>query len=838
MDLINKVYSNISLTMDVYVTLRFHHGGKLQQKRLKEIGYNCSSCVVYIKPPKCRCVVEVKSDRDIMGIVHQLKNRDIVELYVTHLVEKVVVPPPQIGYLNDVGGESNATFDKESSQTFEGSEGLGFQEAVQLAQPEEPIGRASVSVGEDLGGTFSAADAYDIPEVGSDWESETEASDDSDNADLSDEGEDEYGSDIHKEVINLKKEKRAAKIEKRKEKGPRSEEKQTTFEGKIAGDEPYFDSDEAVSFEIDTDEDVNGEDEIEQPTRRQRKARRAKRNKKKVVFDPTYQLIVWETGLAFESVKQFREVITRCAVQEHVELDKYVNDATRNYNPVHKCNGTTKNKLVNSKYLLERYKDRIISEPGIRVFQFQILVKKELNVYVGRTVARKARNIVLKQIMGDHVEEFKRILDYRDELLKTNQGSICVVRLSEETFEGGRKMFQSFYICFNALKKAFKAGARRCIGFDGCFLKGVSRGQLLVALVRHDLELGDGTELTTITDMQKGLDKAIEDLLPNTEQRIYCDSVDNDMAESFNSWILGPKHKIIITMLEDIKIKVMRRIGQLREFCDTWITNISPMALKRGVEMACSLCHAKGHNKRGCYSNNQANAGRERGNERGHETSSTRSSVGSSRAPTESQSSTKRASATGRGRGTATGNRTGIGVAADGSGANGMERGTGVAATANDVPGATGGGKSPRMVGMGILHTQSGFTIHNPGMPMNSSVVTGNLGHHKPRSGLKWKGKATVTQEGLQEMRENKRMRTRSNAAELIAITTTQQQATTKKSTFCHVLLHLFCITFIFSTSSCNIFNFIPRQSSSCLKSPGLSTSLVTSINSNAVAEV
>ncbi|XP_049349780.1 uncharacterized protein LOC125814364 [Solanum verrucosum] len=170
-----------------------------------------------------------------------------------------------------------------------------------------------------------------------------------------------------------------------------------------------------------------------------------------------------------------------------------------------------------------------------------------------------------------------------------------------------------------------------------------------IKLVRHDLELGDGTELTAITDMQKGLDKAIQDLLPNAEQRMCarhvlanwsknwkgierrncfwrcakstyeqelkrnldhmeklgtgicddllwynierwsklyfkffscCDSVDNNMAESFNSWILGPRHKTIITMLEEIRIKVMRRIGQLREFCDTWITNISPMALK------------------------------------------------------------------------------------------------------------------------------------------------------------------------------------------------------------------------------------------------------------------
>ncbi|KAH0736572.1 hypothetical protein KY285_012279 [Solanum tuberosum] len=500
--------------MDVYVTLRFHHGGKLQQKPrikyegVKEIGYNCSACVVYIKPPKCRRVVEVKSDRDIMGI---LKN--------------LLCPPPfEIGYLNDVDGESNTTFDKESNKTFEGSEGLGFEEDAQPTQPEEPImgevlGRTSASVGEDLG-RASAGVGEDLGRASvSVGEDLGEASDDSDNADLSAEGEDEYGSDVHEEVINLRKEKRVAKIKKRKEKGPRSEgvdlgydeylsKKQTTFEGKIAGDEPYFDSDKAVSFEIDTDEDVNEEDEVEQPIRRQRKTRRAKRNKKKVVFDPTYQLIVWETGLAFESVQQFREAITRYAVQEHVELDKYVNDATRvrvkctvgcpwllfgsidsrtrdfvvkNYNPVHKCNGTTKNKLVNSKYLSERYKDRIISEPGIRVFQFQILVKKELNVYVGRTVARKARNIVLKQIMGDHVEEFKRILDYRDELLKTNPGSTCVaIAAVENTFTW--KWF--------------------------------------IKLVRHDLELGDGTKLTTITDMQKGLDKAIQDLLPNAKQRM------------------------------------------------------------------------------------------------------------------------------------------------------------------------------------------------------------------------------------------------------------------------------------------------------------------------------
>ncbi|KAG5592343.1 hypothetical protein H5410_042857 [Solanum commersonii] len=90
---------------------------------------------------------------------------------------------------------------------------------------------------------------------------------------------------------------------------------------------------------------------------------------------------------------------------------------------------------------------------------------------------------------------------------------------------------------------------------------------------------------------------------------------------------------------------------------------------KRVVEMTYSLCHAKGHNKRGCHLNNQTNA-----------------------------------SATRRGKGTATGNGTGIGATRRGRGTGtGLVRkgrGTGVVVTATNVPGATRGGKRLRMIGM------------------------------------------------------------------------------------------------------------------------------------------
>ncbi|XP_009764010.1 uncharacterized protein [Nicotiana sylvestris] len=169
-------------------------------------------------------------------------------------------------------------------------------------------------------------------------------------------------------------------------------------------------------------------------------------------------------------------------------------------------------------------------------------------------------------------------------------------------------------------------------------------------LLKDDLELGDGTNFTFITDMHKELYQAMDEVLPNYEHRMCArhilanwskkwrgierrnyfwrcarstyeaeleknldfmkklggkgiiddlfwyskerwskvyfkffsnyDSVDNNMAEIFNSWILEPRHKTIITMLDEIRVKMMNRIGQLREFANGWICDISPMALK------------------------------------------------------------------------------------------------------------------------------------------------------------------------------------------------------------------------------------------------------------------
>ncbi|XP_075076921.1 uncharacterized protein LOC142163520 [Nicotiana tabacum] len=296
---------------------------------------------------------------------------------------------------------------------------------------------------------------------------------------------------------------------------------------------------------------------------------------------------------------------------------------------------------------------------------------------MGRTICYRAKCMVLKQFMGDWKLEFSRLCDYVDIIKSTNPGSSCWIRIDKDT-KLGKNLFVYFYVSFDALKRGWLEGCRKIIGFDGCFLKGLCKGELLVAVGKNgnnqmfpiawavvdqetkhswtwfiknlisDLNLGDGVGLTVMSDMQKGLVPTISELLPNVEHRmcarhiwttwaknwreeerrmqfwkcakssyeikfkeeitnmaklgkkeIYedllaynkecwckayfstcskCDVVENNMCETFNSWIVGPRHKSIITMLEEIRHKIMNRHVDIRRFVETWITDISPMA--------------------------------------------------------------------------------------------------------------------------------------------------------------------------------------------------------------------------------------------------------------------
>ncbi|KAF3675383.1 hypothetical protein FXO38_04787 [Capsicum annuum] len=139
--------------------------------------------------------------------------------------------------------------------------------------------------------------------------------------------------------------------------------------------------------------------------------------------------------------------------------------------------GEDSDEVVRQLFLKSKYKYRISQQSNIRVVQLQEIIRKELDIHVSTKTMRIARSRVLLEIMGDHIVKYGRIFYYRDEILRTNPGSTCIVKVGDAD-EIGQLIFQGFYVCFHALKKAFFVGTRRLNGLDGCFLKGVQRSNV------------------------------------------------------------------------------------------------------------------------------------------------------------------------------------------------------------------------------------------------------------------------------------------------------------------------------------------------------------------------
>ncbi|XP_019240468.1 PREDICTED: uncharacterized protein LOC109220453 [Nicotiana attenuata] len=316
--------------------------------------------------------------------------------------------------------------------------------------------------------------------------------------------------------------------------------------------------------------------------------------------------------------------------------------------------------MDNTAWVAKHFKDKIINQPDIKLRKLQDLIRIKYGVYVGKSICVRAKHQVMGQYLGDYKQEFARIYDYADMLRSTNPGSTVVVKTSKEKIPS-KEVFVGIYICLHAFKVGWLEGCRNFIGFDGAFLKGVCKSEILSCIGKngnnqmyyvawavveketkhtwswffrcliHDLQLTEsqGEGLTIISDMQKthveqletkverrgkkkkfwararasfeeylkakidelaelGDSKIIEDLLRYPKQcwcRAFfkdwskCDSVENNMCETFNSWILSARHKSIITMLEEIKVKVIERMITMREFATRCISDVSLMAM-------------------------------------------------------------------------------------------------------------------------------------------------------------------------------------------------------------------------------------------------------------------
>ncbi|KAG5588489.1 hypothetical protein H5410_048923 [Solanum commersonii] len=218
---------------------------------IKELGYT-TTCTFSIKPPNSGILEDIHNDMDILDLSCSLEDGDIVEVYVKHLIDNAVVDPTLILLENVPHGdmeECGSTFNKVNEQS-----GIALPQLLPpqlllldlFSLPLIPLQAAPKSPSTKTPPTIAAAPRSPSTTTHRCCKS-YEDSVESECGLVGDDDED-YGSDVHEEVRELRVKKIFSKKKRKESTG------KISVEGRLGGDEPYFASSDDGSFEIDEDE--------------------------------------------------------------------------------------------------------------------------------------------------------------------------------------------------------------------------------------------------------------------------------------------------------------------------------------------------------------------------------------------------------------------------------------------------------------------------------------------------------------------------------------------------------------------------------------------------------
>ncbi|CAN1240809.1 hypothetical protein LINPERPRIM_LOCUS4679 [Linum perenne] len=279
----------------------------------------------------------------------------------------------------------------------------------------------------------------------------------------------------------------------------------------------------------------------------------------------------FETSMTFNSMKEVREAIRKHAIIDRKDVRWVKNDSNRvrleckwkgcnwlffaspnklfkvvqlkKYVP-HVCPDHYRNKFVTPSVIAAHYKERIKSNPRWKNKHMRQTVREDFGCEVTITQCSRAKAKVLRTTFEAYKSEYALLRTYAEELLRVNPAS------TEALFNQNKEELS---------KENFAAAE---------------------AMTNIDPKHWSRAYFTTT---------------------VKCDSVDNNMSESFNSLILEARHKPISSMLEDICMMCMEQICVKRELARKWKADFCPKILRKLAERAKGVryCHIIGNGKDG-----------------------------------------------------------------------------------------------------------------------------------------------------------------------------------------------------------------------------------------------
>ncbi|GMY06045.1 hypothetical protein FCV25MIE_01284 [Fagus crenata] len=309
--------------------------------------------------------------------------------------------------------------------------------------------------------------------------------------------------------------------------------------------------------------------------------------------------IRFELGMLFTSTKQFKEAIIEYAVEGGWGIRFVKNDKVRvraicqegckfiaflaklpreltfqlkTLQLEHSCSRCFKNPKMTTKFLAKKLVGRVKDQPDIKLRSIQKKVRKKYVTHISQSKAYRAKAKAMDILESSHIEQYNMLWDYCEELRRFNPGSTVLMKVQSFN-EGEMEAEDGLVQCFET---AFPTQEHRsCCRHIYNNLKRRHSGILIKELFWRAAQATYIQEfekvISELKEVDVGAHKWLEGLPLKTWTRskftgnAKSDALLNNMCECFNSKIIEAREKPIISLVEDIRLYLMRKFQYNRE---------------------------------------------------------------------------------------------------------------------------------------------------------------------------------------------------------------------------------------------------------------------------------
>ncbi|XP_078444851.1 uncharacterized protein LOC144713990 [Wolffia australiana] len=281
----------------------------------------------------------------------------------------------------------------------------------------------------------------------------------------------------------------------------------------------------------------------------------------------------------------------------------------KNLNDVHRCSRASTCRQASYQWIADHLLEKFRLNMDWKVADMVREINEQFGITVTMSTCYRARSAARKMLQGTLDDHYHLLPSYVAELKKVNRRSTFELVLDRDGPDSLSR-FKRLYICFESLARGFVGGCRRLVALDGCFLKTEMKGQLLSAVgkdgnnqmfpIAWAMNLFWAAVKCTTIEKFRRIIREMTALKPEAAQdfvnvgvqkfcRAYisewskCETIDNNICECFNSYILQFRSLPIIDMLEGIRSTIMERIVRMRELFSNRTDQLCPR-IKEMVE--------------------------------------------------------------------------------------------------------------------------------------------------------------------------------------------------------------------------------------------------------------